>query len=78
MLTKAFHSQAMMYEPGMIVPIQGLFDYVAAQTAPEKSGEKHGCMITKIDCVGNNCKPERRVIRLVKLILAEWIVCVCK
>ena len=58
LLKKAFHPQAMMYGPGMIVPIQGLFDYVAAQTAPEKSGEKHECMITKIDCVGNAASVE--------------------
>lgn len=52
LLKKTFHPQAMMYGPGMIVPIQGLFDYVAAQPAPAKSGEKHQCMITKIDCLG--------------------------
>lgn len=58
LLTKAFHPEAMMYGPGMIVPIQGLFDYVAAQTAPAKSGERHECMITKIDCVGNAASVE--------------------
>lgn len=58
LLKKAFHPQAMMYGPGMIVPIQGLFDYVAAQTAPEKSGEKHEYLITKIDCVGNAASVE--------------------
>lgn len=30
LLKKSFHPQAMMYGPGMILPIQGLFDYVAA------------------------------------------------
>ena len=58
LLKKAFHPEAMMYGPGMIVPIQRLFDYVAPQTTPEKSGEKHECMITKIDCVGNAASVE--------------------
>jgi hypothetical protein len=53
LLKKAFHPKAMMYGPGMIVEIQGLYDYVAASTAPEKSGEQHNCLITKINCIGN-------------------------
>jgi hypothetical protein len=57
-LKKAFHPQAMMYGPGMIVPIQGLFDYVSASPAPAKSGEPHKCFITKIDCVGNAASVE--------------------
>ena len=58
LLKKAFHAQAMMYGPGMIVPIQGLFDYVKASPAPDKSGEPHKCFITKIDCVGNAASVE--------------------
>jgi len=58
LLKKAFHPQAMMYGPNMIVPIQGLFDYVSASTAPDKSGESHQCFITKIDCTGNAASVE--------------------
>ncbi len=57
-LKKAFHPQAMMYGTGMIVPIQGLFDYVIASPAPAKSGEPHKCLITKIACVGNAASVE--------------------
>ena len=57
-LKKAFHNQAMMYGPGMIVPIQGLFDYVKASPAPHNSGEPHKCFITKIDCLGNAASVE--------------------
>lgn len=57
-LKKAFHPQAMMYGPNMIVPIQGLYDYVSASTAPTKSGEPHKCFITKIDCIGNAASVE--------------------
>jgi hypothetical protein len=53
LLKKAFHPKAMMYGPGMIVEIQGLYDYVSANPSPEKSGEQHRCLITKIDCLGN-------------------------
>lgn len=35
-LKKTFHPQAMMYGQGMIMPIQGLFDYVSASPAPTK------------------------------------------
>jgi hypothetical protein len=58
LLKKAFHPQAMMYGPGMIVSIQGMFDYVNASPAPEKSGEPHQCFITKIDCTGNAASVE--------------------
>ena len=57
-LKKAFHPKAMMYGPGMMVEIQGLFDYVSASTAPENSGEKHTCLITKIDCAANAASVE--------------------
>lgn len=58
LLKKAFHPKAMMYGPGMIVEIQGLFDYVAANPSPAKTGENHQCFITKIDCVGNAASVE--------------------
>jgi hypothetical protein len=58
LLKKIFHPKAMMYGPGMIVEIQGLFDYVSANTSPAKSGEQHRCLITKIDCMGNAASAE--------------------
>jgi hypothetical protein len=57
-LKKAFHPKAMMYGTGMIVEIQGLFDYVAANQPPAKTGEKHQCLITKIDCIGKAASVE--------------------
>lgn len=57
-LKKAFHPKAMMYGPGMIVEIQGLFDYVAANQPPAKTGENHQCLVTKIDCMGKAASVE--------------------
>jgi hypothetical protein len=56
-LKKAFHPQAMMYgssaKTTTIVAIQGLYDYVAANTPPSKSGEPHECFICSIQYAGN-------------------------
>lgn len=58
LLRSAFHPRAMMYGCSgndiTIVEIEGLFDYVAAQTAPAISGEQHRCFIRSVD-VADNC-----------------------
>jgi len=55
-LRSAFHPKAMMYgcsgDSIMMVEIEGLFAYVAAQEAPATTGEKHKCEITKVDVAG--------------------------
>lgn len=62
LLRSAFHPKAMMYgctgDSAMIVEIEGLFAYVAAQEAPVTTGEKHRCLITKIDVAGNAASVE--------------------
>jgi hypothetical protein len=57
LLRSAFHPKAMMYgnsgDSTMIVEIEGLFAYVAAQEAPATTGEQHHCQISKIDVAGH-------------------------
>lgn len=56
LLRSAFHPKAMMYgcssDNIMVVEIEGLFAYVAAQQTPATTGEQHRCLITKIDIAG--------------------------
>jgi hypothetical protein len=62
LLRSAFHPKAMMYgcsgDSTMIVEIEGLFAYVAAQEAPVTTGEQHRCYISKIDVAGNAASVE--------------------
>lgn len=56
LLRSAFHPKAMMYgisdKDLAAVEIEGLYAYVASQTAPAITGEQHRCMITSIDIDG--------------------------
>ena len=56
-LKKAFHPQAMMFgsseKTTTIVAIQGLYDYVAANNPPVKTGEPHECFVSSIQYAGN-------------------------
>lgn len=62
LLRSAFHPKAMMYgcngDSVMMVEIEGLFAYVAAQEAPVTTGEQHRCTITKIDIAGQAASAE--------------------
>jgi hypothetical protein len=62
LLRSAFHPKAMMYgcssDSVMMVEIEGLFSYVAAQEAPATTGEQHRCTITKIDITGQAASVE--------------------
>lgn len=62
MLRNAFHPKAMMYGASAknvtIVGIDGLFDFVAANTPPSKTGEPHQCFITHIHLAGNAANVE--------------------
>ncbi len=55
-LRQAFHPQASMFgwkgADLFVTPIQGLFDYVAAQPAPANSGEATQFIITSIQVTG--------------------------
>jgi hypothetical protein len=57
MLKKAFHPRAMMYGASAknvtVVEIQGLYDYIAANDPPTKTGEPHQCFISAIHYAGN-------------------------
>jgi hypothetical protein len=57
LLRKVFHPDGMMYGASAkavtITPIEGLFDYVAANEAPTVSGEPHECTIVDIRRSGN-------------------------
>ncbi len=57
MLKKAFHPRAMMYGASSqnvtMVEIQGLYDYIAANEPPAKTGEPHQCFISSIQYAGN-------------------------
>ena len=56
-LKEGFHAQALMSghlgETMMIVPIQGLYDFVAANPAPALSGEPFEASIVSIDVSGS-------------------------
>lgn len=56
-LKQAFHEQATMCgylgETMMIVPIQGLYDFVAAHDAPAKSGEPFSASVAAIEVAGS-------------------------
>ncbi len=56
-LKKAFHEQATMCgylgETMMTVPIQGLYDFVASNDAPAKTGEPFTCTIAAIEVAGS-------------------------
>jgi hypothetical protein len=62
LLRSAFHPKAMMYgnsgDSTLIVEIEGLFTYVAAQEAPVTTGEQHRYQITKLDVAGNAASVE--------------------
>ena len=62
MLRNAFHPKAMMYgisaKTVTIVAIEGLFDFVAANTPISKTGEQHQCLITHIHYAGNAANVE--------------------
>lgn len=62
MLKKAFHQKAMMYGASpdnvTIVEIQGLYDFVSANTPLSKTGEPHQCFITSIQHAGNAASVE--------------------
>ena len=57
MLKEAFHPRAMMYgtsaNNATMVEINGLYDYVAANDPPTKTGEPHQCFISSIHHAGN-------------------------
>ena len=61
-LQQASHPQALMYgwlgNNLFITPIQGLYDYVAAQPAPATSGEPIQFIITAIHVTGNSATVE--------------------
>ena len=56
-LRSAFHEQAIMSgylgDQLMIVPIQGLYDFVASNPAPAASGEPFGVEVRSIHVAGN-------------------------
>lgn len=56
-LRSAFHPRAMMYGISVnnttITEIEGLYNYVAANDAPAKTGKSHKCFITSIHYDGN-------------------------
>jgi hypothetical protein len=62
MLRKAFHSEAMMYGANpnniTIVKIQGLYDFVSANTPLSQTNEPHQCFITSIQHAGNAASSE--------------------
>jgi len=56
-LKQAFHSEATMCgylgETLMVVPIQGLYDFVASHDAPAKSGEPFRASVAAIEVAGS-------------------------
>ncbi len=62
LLREAFHPQAMMFGSSagqsIIAPIEGLFAYVDANDAPDKTGEPHACTISCIHYDGNAATAE--------------------
>jgi hypothetical protein len=56
-LKQAFHAEATMCgylgETMMIVPIQGLYDFVAAHDAPAKTGEPFEVSVAAIEVAGS-------------------------
>jgi hypothetical protein len=59
-MRQAFHPQASMFgykgQDLYIIPIQGLYDYIAGTTPPAKAGaigEQYTCAITSISVVGH-------------------------
>lgn len=56
-LKQAFHEQATMCgylgDEMMIVPIQGLYDFVASHDAPAKSGELFSVSVAAIEVAGS-------------------------
>ena len=56
-LKQAFHSEATMCghlgETLLVVPIQGLYDFVTSNPAPAKSGEPFSASIAAIDIAGS-------------------------
>lgn len=57
MLKKAFHQKAMMYGANAnvitIVEIEGLYEFIAANNPPLKTGEPHQCFVTSVHYDGN-------------------------
>ena len=57
-LKKAFHAQATMCgylgETMMIVPIQGLYDFVGSHDAPAKTGEPFDVSVAAIEVAGSS------------------------
>jgi hypothetical protein len=62
MFKKAFHPKTMMYGTSannvIIVEIQGLYDFVSANTPLSETGEPHQCFITSIQLAGNAASVE--------------------
>jgi hypothetical protein len=62
MLKKAFHHKAMMYGANdnniTVVEIQGLYDFVSANTALSQTGEPRQCFITSVRHAGNAASVE--------------------
>lgn len=62
LLRSAFHPKAMMYGAGgediVIVEIEGLYAFVAANESPSKTGEAHKSFITHIHYAGNAASVE--------------------
>lgn len=56
-LKEAFHSEATMCghlgETLMVVPIQGLYDFVSSNPAPAKSGEPFSASVAAIEVAGS-------------------------
>jgi hypothetical protein len=56
-LRQAFHPQATMFgwkgKDLFITPIQGLYDYIAANQSPAQSGEPTNFFITSLQVAGN-------------------------
>lgn len=56
-LKRAFHSEATMCghlgETLMVVPIQGLYDFVSSNPAPAKSGEPFSASVATIEVAGS-------------------------
>lgn len=64
LLKKAFHGQAMMYGSSpnaiTIIPIDGLYGFVAANDPPAKTGDLHKCTITTVQQAGNAASVEMK------------------
>ena len=62
MLKTAFHPKAMMYGANAkaitVVEIAGLYEFVASNEPPSRTGEPHQCFITPINYAGNAASVE--------------------